>query len=185
MIHPLEPIEEINKKLLDHFGRFENGEANFRIVWSDDQLEKRLMDYTDEGLQLLNPEVRTVKKYSYIKSKYVLERLVPVPEYNAELTTKLSYEPLWTFEDQEGRPIPPTFIGAKILIDIVIENMWLAGHKPVKKQDEKDGNTAEAIEERVKILESQLFGNESSITDALKNDSAVGYGTRKRNDWLH
>lgn len=183
-IAPLEPIEEINKRLVDHYGYFEDGQPNFRIVWSDDQLEKRLVDYTEEGLSLLVPEIREVRKYNYIKHKYVLERLVPVPFYNKELVTKLSYEPVWTFEDAEGNPVPPRFISAKILADGIIEAMWNAGHKPAVKQPEKELNTKEAIEARIDIIEEMLYGNESKITDALKNDSAVGYGTRKRNDWL-
>ena len=64
----------------------------FRITWANDETEMRLVGELDNGIQLLYPEVREVKKYPYLKDFYVLERLVVVPDINKEElpTQKLS-----------------------------------------------------------------------------------------------
>ena len=96
-----ETIDSMNRQLVDLFGIDTiSGEAMWRVVWSEDQFEKRLMDVTDEGFQLLYPEVRLVPRYrQWIREKYVLERLTIVPEINAEElpTSKLTYESMWVF----------------------------------------------------------------------------------------
>lgn len=180
-----ESLEIINKRLSDYYGKFEDGRQNWRVVWSDDQVEKRLMSHTDEGFELLTPVVREVKKYSYIKHKYVLERLIPIPSFHGQdLVDKTSYEPVWTFEDSQGNPLPPIWEAIYLLIQVVKENLAGAGKKTPYKLPEEMGNTPEAISARVDKLHEQLFGNETSLTDALGSDSAVGYGTRNRSDWL-
>lgn len=180
-MHIPERIETLNTRLIDHFGKFENGDPNFRIVFSDDQVEKQLSEYTESGILLITPQLRTVKKYPWIKSKYLIERLVPVPEANAhELTTKLSYEPVWVFQDHNSNPLPPLWDVCKIVLDTLIRQMTTK--RAPDKQDPSEYNTIEALEEKAKVLEKSLYGNESSITDALATGSAVGYGTYRRND---
>jgi len=187
MITLLEPIEVINKRLIDYFGKFENGEANWRVVWSDDQTEKRLTEFTDEGFQLLTPVVREVKKYGYIKERYILERLIPVPPSAVELTTKISYEPVWTFENMRtGEPLPPKWEVIQVFVTTVIENMVNAAPGFAKyKMPEELHNTREAIEERVKKMQELMFGNETAIGDALSNGNAVGFGEEKKVSWIN
>ena len=173
-----ETIETLNQRLIDHFGKFENGSANYRISWSEDQIEKRVCTHVN-GVELLFPEVIETRKYLYIHNKYVLERLIPTTG-NQELTTKISYEPLWTYADKNDNAIAPNWIGTKFIIDTIHERI---GKHKIEKEPEIEQNTREAREERIKILESELFGNETKIGDALAYDHAVGYGVRKRNDW--
>ncbi len=181
----LEPVESINKRLKDYFGLFENGEPNWRVVWSEDMTEKRLCSHTSEGFELLTPEVRETKKYSYIQNRFVLERLVPVPQIpGQELITKLSYEPLWTFEDHNGNPTAPDFEMIKAFIQLVLENIHRTDQGPRYKMPEEMYNTTEAMEARAEKLAQMLFGNDTKISDSLGLDSAVGYGTRQRKDWL-
>lgn len=180
----METLAVINQRLADNYGRFEDGRPNWRVVWSDDELEKRVVTHTKEGFELAYPEVQEVKKYGYISSKYVLERLVPVPSYaETDLVTKTSYEPVWTFEDSKGNPLPPVWEAIFLLIEVVRAN--LSGRKAPYKAPWGEGNTIEEQEHRAKKIYEELFGNESKITDALSLDTAVGYGPRKRNDWTH
>lgn len=182
----MESLETINKRLLDHYGKFEDGRPNWRVVWSDDQFEKRKITHTLEGLELLHPEVREVPKYLYAKHRYILERLIPVPySSHEELTTSTSYEPVWTFEDSQGNPLPPVWEAIYLLVQIVRDNLANAGRRGPVKAPEGMGNTSEEIKMRVEKLQEQLFGNESKITDSLAMDTAVGYGTRNRKDWTH
>lgn len=160
-----ESIESINRQLVDEFGiDTSTGRPIFRVVWSEDQLEKRLVDCTPEGLYLLYPEVREVKKYGgWIREKYILERLVIVPEVNEkELpTTKLSYEPLWVFHDKEDKPVPPAYWACKFIVDTVYAAM---GKRSLAKYvDEEAKNPIESREKRIKDYEEQLFGDESGL----------------------
>ena len=170
---------------MEHFGKFEDGRANWRIVWSTDELEYRMCSYTAEGFEFLYPEKLLVKKYPLQQDRYILEHLIPVPDGVDDLTTKTSYEPLWTFEDGNGNPLPPLWDVCKLLIEQVQINMLAAGKQPIMKQPYGFGNTAEECEMRAQKLMDELFGNDTKISDALAMDSGVGYGTRKRNDWLN
>jgi hypothetical protein len=174
-----EPVETINKRLVDFFGRFENGEPNWRVVWSNDLTEKRMVEYLN-GIHLLTPVMAEQPKY-WFKDRYVLERLVPVPVQNlSELTSKLSYEPIWVFEDNNQNALPPKWEVIVVLIRTLLDQMLYK--KGPYKIPEEEQNTIEAIEHRVDKLQEVLYGNESPITDSLSVGSAVGYGTYKRND---
>lgn len=168
-----EPIESINKQLVDLFGIDSvTGRPIWRVVWSEEQFEKRLMNVTNEGFHLLIPEVREVPKYrQWIKERYVLERLTVIPEVNEnELPTeKLSYEPIWVFETQRGVYLPPRLDAAKIVIDTVYAAM---GKSSLAKYKE----TNEAPEEkdiRLGKLQDELFGNETEVGDALAHNQAI------------
>jgi len=176
-----EPIENINSQLVDLFGIDTiTGNPLFRIVWSEDQFEKRLTSFTDSGLALLYPEVRLLPKYrQWIQNKYVLERLCVVPEINQDEipTDKLSYEPIWVFEKKDGVAIPTTLWASKIAIDSLYAAM---GKKSLRKYiDDEAKNPEEHKEKRLKEYEEQLFGDESSLLGRTITGEAVGYGVKK------
>lgn len=104
-------VEIINQRLLS-FGKTLNNRPKWRVVWSDDQLEKRTGIFNEfvTGI-FIRTKVGTfeVPKYPYIKERWILERYVP-PEYsyNPEIPDSRngSYEPLFPFEDGDGNPLP-------------------------------------------------------------------------------
>lgn len=160
-MQPTESIDVINQRLVDYFGKFDD-KPKWRIVFSEDQYENRLgtyNDYTREGIFLREvTEVRLVPKYKqWIHKKWVLEKLVEVPEVcQDEILSRLSYEPIWVFEDKKGNPLPPIWIAIEYLITSV------EGKRGVKLE-EPNGN----LEERIKRLEEYLFGDENAVTDSL------------------
>lgn len=160
-----ESIEEINRQLVDLFGiDTVTGDPIFRVVWSKDQFENRLVDTTPEGLILLFPEVRYVPKYwQWVGDKYVLERLVLIPEVNErELPEqRLSYEPLYVFRDAKDNPIPPTLWACKFIVDTVYAAMGKSSL--VKYVDEEAKNPIEEQEKRIQNYEEELFGDESGL----------------------
>lgn len=168
-----ESIDSLNRQLVDLYGIDTiTGKAMFRIVWSEDQYEKRLTKYTDEGLELLYPEVRELPKYKqWVKEKYVLERLVLVPEVNVgELPTqKMSYEPLWVFHDRNGDYLPPRLDASKLVIDSVYAAL---GKSSLAKYKDEEA-TLEGKAKRILKYEEELFGNESNVGDALAHNQAV------------
>lgn len=164
-----EPIEDINKKLLDDYGTEFGNAPKFRVVFSEDQFEKRWSSYTDEGFQLLEPEVREFPKYKqWIQGKYILERLIPIVG-ETDLTTKINYEPAWVFQDKKGNYLPPFFDGCKLIIDSMFELIGVGGHAKYK-----DPNvTKEARLEQIKKVEEELFGNETEVGDHLAYKTGV------------
>lgn len=169
-----EPIESINAQLVDLFGIDTiTGEPIYRVVWSEDQIEKRLTSFTKDGFQLLTPIVREIPKYrQWIQEKFILERLTIVPEINKdEIITKTSYEPLWVFEDNNGNFLPPALWACKFCIDTV--HAALGRSSLAKYVDEEAKNPVEYREQRIQQMEKELFGNETATGDALAHDYGV------------
>jgi hypothetical protein len=170
---PPERLEILNKRLLDHFGKFEDGRANFRISYADDQYEKAISYYTEAGIWTPSPIITERKKYPWLQNKYLLERLIGV--IGGDLTEKTSYEPVWVFQDANGNPLPPIWIAIKTVIDSLIEGL---GKKKIYKEAFGEGNTKEELEERYKATYQMLYGNETDTTDALSRGDGVGYGPK-------
>lgn len=167
-------IKRFNNQLQDLFGvDTVSGQQMWRLVWSDDQYEKRETDCTDAGIQLLYPIVKELPKYTYIKARYVLEHLVAVPEINShELPAqKTSYEPVWTFETKSGEYLPPHLEACKYIINLVIDAMALARDgratsKSFRKFIDEDENQEVSIEnkaKRIAQIQEYLFGDQSAL----------------------
>lgn len=159
-----ESINTLNSQLENLYGTdFTTRQPIWRIVWSEDQFEKRLMDVSREGLTLLVPQVMEVPKYrQWIKERYVLEQLVIVPEVSVkELAgVKVSYEPMYVFQNAyNGEYLPPRMDAAKFVIDSVYAAK--GKHSMRKYVDEEEKNPIEARENRITKLQSELFGEDT------------------------
>lgn len=178
-------VEEINNNLKDKYGLFVEGHPNWRVVWSTGIMEYRKTRYSAEGFELPQEVVRLLPKYDqWNKDKYILERAMPALNYRTDWPNdvKWAYEPVWTFEDGKGNFLPPNLEVAIIVIDAVYNES--AKRVGVKYKPEFQ-HASENIEERsaeIDRLVEEAFGNETSLSDALAQDSAVGYGVRQRND---
>src|SRR6266699_1879734 len=150
-----ESIETINQRLIDYFGYFQGTEfPNYRVVWSDDQFEKRFCSHTNSGVELLQPDVRLVPKYSYIRAKYILEKACIVP-LGTELIDKISMEVVWTFEDKNGNALPPVWKAIELLIYTI--NNAIANKSDYPKYKEPLFSP-EQVKERIEVMEKDLFG---------------------------
>lgn len=174
-----ETIETINAQLIDLYGiDTVTGKSMWRVVWSEDQLEKRLVDTLDSGLILSKPVVREVPKYRpYINEKYVLERLVVVPEINQKNlpVSKLSYEPMWTFMDAQGNYLPPRIDACQFIVDTLYAAM---GKQSLAKYKDPDAGLSTDDQKEKKLaqiqeLELSMFGNETEVTDALAHGEGI------------
>lgn len=169
-------LEVMNRKLHEWFGETEN-KAHFRIVWADDQLEKRLTTHTKDGFELIRPEILEVPKYrQWIRHKYLIEKLTVVPRWaQTELIELLSYEPLFVFEDKHGNYLPPLLSVARIAIESTLDAIGVEYTK--YKDPRADGHNGEEYQEQErKNMMEYLYANESDIGDALATRSGVGYG---------
>jgi hypothetical protein len=184
----MESVKILNERLSRDYGYFDGTMPQWRIVWSEDQLEKRRITHTKEGFELLNVLVQEVPKYrQWIHNKYILERALPIPALvETDLVNKFSYEPVWTFEDKDGEPLPPRWD----VITIVIESIYRAAAASIgakyknPDEDEKDPDVAiEAKKKRLDLLQEELFGNETETGDALAHKQGIivptSYGDAK------
>ena len=169
----VESIEYINEQLIKLYGNepYADDKPRFQVVFSDDCYEKRLTEQTDEGFDLLYPEVRLLPKYKhYIKSKYVLERLVPIDSDNTDLTVKVGYEPAHVFMDSKGNYLPPKLDMCCVVCDSLLQ---AAGHKTgVRKYNDPEVDP-EYRDKLIKEMEDQLFGNETEAMDAVRYKEGI------------
>lgn len=175
----IETLEILNQRLLDKYGKdIVTGNALFRIVFSDDQFEKRFTNYTKEGLLLQLPRVEEKPKYrQYIPHKYLIERFTIVPQFvETDLTEQWSYEPLWVFEDGAGNPLPPKWEVCEIVIDQVHRASARAVGQKIEDPSALEADPKIAVEvrlARIKRLEEELFGNETNVGDALATKQGI------------
>lgn len=169
----MELIETLNERLRQHYGHKYDERAEFRVVWSEEQYEVRYGEYdkyTAHGIYV-GREVGffTVPKYrQWLPTQWVLERLTPVPDEIHELTTKLSYEPLFGFQGRH-----PQWEELKCIIDNLLERQYNPSPYAKYKIAEEDLNTKEATEHRVKKLEKELFEDSTDLQAALHCGEAV------------
>jgi hypothetical protein len=169
----MEQIETLNQRLIDHYGMDLAGRPMFRIVWANNETEKRLMSTTDSGIMLLSPQVREVKKYPYLKNLYVLEHLVLIPEVNADElpASRMSYEPIWAYRDGKNAPLPPVWGPTKFLIDVMLAAV---GKRNLAKYvDDEKNTTPEGRDQRIAELQQELFGNDTETSDAIRYKEGI------------
>jgi hypothetical protein len=162
-----EPIELINDLLKSHYGvDTVSGDSIWRVVWSEDQYEKRFGTYDDitpSGVYIRTvTEFRLVPKYKqWIHEKFVLERLVLVQAQNEhELTTKVSYEPIYVFEDANNNYLPPKFIAAKWVVDCIYAVQYGTDHS-LSRYVSNENSQEESLElkkQRVDEIYKSMFG---------------------------
>lgn len=179
-----ENINTINRQLRELYG-IDTVSTNviFRVVWSNDQFERRFGEWTDYDAS--NNPIRTIKESRYVpkyvltKDRYILERLVIVPETNkSELCDlKSSYEPLWVFQNMDDNTyLPPRIDVCQFIINTVLEAQFRP--KGFKKYIENQAQNFGFLggknrSERIKEIKEKMFGNETPITDALMAQRGV------------
>lgn len=169
----MEKLETVNKRLEEYFGKDDRNCPIWRVVWSDNQFEQQLLSYTPEGLALVTPQWYLVPKYKMmgIHARFILERLVIVPpSHENEMVSKVSYEPMWTFEDSNGSPLPYKWEACEAIINTVYAAQGKKTSEPLYHDEESGLATPELLEyhkQRVGNIQMDLFGNETDTGDAL------------------
>lgn len=170
-------IDILNNRLRDHFGLFENGQPNFRIVWSEDQFEYRFGTYEKRSASGLYLGEETVTKYvpkysQWMPNQWVLERLTGIggKVTAKELTTKTSWEPLFGFGIGRNNI---QWDSVKVLIEDLLEKAHAHFYGPKYKEGLDTLPTKEGIEYRVNAYKKLLAENDSPMADALYHGEGV------------
>lgn len=184
-------IARINKKLKRTYGTgfAENGlnlmgagsRPLWRIVWSKDEYEKRLGTFRDfiPGTDVLLrevTEVREVPKYSYIKPRWILEKLMYAPTPELPDSDKPHYEVIYVFENLQGTAMFPIWDYTKYLIDTIMlgaeeaarRNKYMNPDKLEAMMNEEDNKKQEKIYD-------ELLQESSPLAAALGDGEAVSF----------
>lgn len=173
-------IHLINQRLIDIYGKDLLNQPIYRIIWSEDEIEKRFATFRDwvPGTNILIrevTEVREVKKYSTYEPQYILEKLF-FNQHNTEILDnntfnpqKCTYEPMWAFgKDKNGRIRRPVWRAIELLITCI--------NNPSKmtpsEMDEAEFNQAREDERIMNDLLEEHIPNDS-LHSAIKDGDAV------------
>lgn len=171
-MYPRENIDTLNRRLKDTFGSYE-GHVRYRITWPNNEFEIRRMNFTEEGFQLIHPELRRVHKYEKWRwDHWILERIMEVPVVNMERLggANLSYEPCWTLEE-----IQIAWPPIKFICNTIEEKIGKKLYKQYKHPYE-GLTTKEQLEKKQMELDEiyqSLYGNETRVGDALAYHGAI------------
>lgn len=130
-------VELINNRLIKLFGfESQTGLAKYRIVRSEEQTEKRYGSYdilyhdtkiwmgTRQGLV-------EIKKYWYMNSCWLLERVEPNINRKDTFYDKYTYEPIFPFLDKDNNQLP---LNWKV-IEFIVYRLERAERKLVTESD--------------------------------------------------
>lgn len=176
-------VERINNQLRDNYGiDTVTGQQMWRVVFSDDQTEKRIMKHSDGGIELAFPEAREVKKYPWIRHKWGLEHLVLVPFHQQyELCgIKQSYEWMFTFDNSKGEPLPPKYEVCQYVINLIEVAKDNAQPNVAKYVEDPEAAKKELAE-----LEEYLHGNETDVADHLMYGTGVAVPSNYESNKVH
>lgn len=169
----METIEAINARLVDRFGRDVYGNAKFRVVWSDDQIEKRngtVNEFYGGVFVRATTGVHEWPKYPFFKHRHILEMCCI--NTNPELVTQFTYEPLYKFEDKNGNALPLDWECVEFFMHCLLYG------KPTAKSDwdEQDRKEREREEQlaydyldnQSPYLASKIRDGEAAFIDSTK-----------------
>lgn len=112
-------IDELNRRLKTLYGCELDGRPKFRIVWSEDQYEYRKGIFENwYGSIFLSREecVKEVRKYSYIKDRWILEKLILASNPELPNSRNGSYEPVFVFQNKDGVYLEPIWAAIELLM---------------------------------------------------------------------
>ena len=162
--------EQVNQILLDHFGKDLLGKPKFQVVWSNDETEVRVGTFDEYfgGIYVRTLSgAREWKKYSYLSDKWVLEQLVPTN--NPELKERLSYEPIYVFQDKDGNYLP---LNIEVAIAVVNSIMNRREVKPrSEKQDLYEEN--EKVRKEKEQFKKALKDHDSEFERRIRNQELI------------
>jgi len=171
-----EPIEVINQRLVDHYGKdVVSGNPHYRIVWSDHQFEVRRGIFTDldEHGNFIREveEIRQCEKYPFYPGRWIMEAIV-YNTFNPELVggfNQESYEPLWVFGEVKSCPYPLW----RAVVVLVNMHKFVQNEKRKKTPADWTAEELEQIEKERRLCKEILQDASPYIPGMLNSGSAV------------
>jgi hypothetical protein len=169
-------IRTINRKMKERYGFYPycDNLPRFRVVWSEDQFEVIKGSETWYGAIFIkiNPFAVRVKKYQFLKDRYILEVLQPNNEARTGIQAKYSYEPLFVFEDACGGYLEPILKAVNLLCYKALN--------PIKNYRNYEAEEQEALRRDIEFMEIYLENQSPYLASMLHNREAVVVSGRKQ-----
>lgn len=165
-------IKQLNRHLLETYGSDHTSRPRYRVMWSEDLLEKRnfVLGMNEDGSE--NVEVREVKKYSWVKDRYIFQKHFVGPAEQQDIKNWDGYEALFTFDTNGGlgEALIPTQQACEFIIMCVERTIPMT---PKEKRDFYEE------QERKQIERDKL---ELAEAGRLRLEDSVGYTGKEFND---
>jgi hypothetical protein len=174
-------VEKINKHLIENYGRTDKNEARFRLVWSEELFEVRKgpfnIYYGSIFVRTINSP-QQVRKYNYIRERWILEVSVPSQKQPLEVLHSDGYEPIYVFESADGQYLPPRLQVIKILMFNIMhpDSSFLERKDFYEKQDQK------ALRKEVEYFKDVMEDNSPYMAGMLKCGEAIVVPNVKKGD---
>lgn len=162
----MESIEALNKRLAEYYGYREN-KQRFRLVWANDEREKRwgvFEDFVGDIFIRQVSEVREVPKYPFAKNRYVLEVLAS--QVSSEVMNHNGYEPVFVF-DNNGIYLDPVWTAIEFIIHAIQQPVEKDTPAELERQEERRFN--KEVEDFKIMLENQS----PTLAGMLKDGEAI------------
>jgi|SRR5688572_1872688 len=179
----------LNEYLKNHYGATVDGKPLFRLTWSTGVKEKRhstFIDFYGEVFLREVTETREVLKYPYAQDRWILEKIKLVSErarneFGLITDEPFSYEPIYTFQDKEGKYLP-------LNLDMLDSAMYLyfkfyLQMTDIERRDVKISLLAQKDQEKRDAVRAALANKQVQAASSFVLERAAGIERKeKRND---
>lgn len=169
-------VKILNKRLLETYGSTIDGKPYYRLVWSEDIFEKRKGDFvkrTENGIILgeFRNHVEVMRKYEYLKERWILEYYTPAQKALEEIAQLDFYEPIFAFQDSKGNYLEPAWFALEYIIHR--HKVILSGNLE-RRNEAMDRAEADKQEEKEAQEFLDYLENESSdLQNQFRHQEAV------------
>jgi hypothetical protein len=171
-------VRNINKWLKNNYGKDLLSRPIFRLVWSEDEIEKRAGTFEDYYVPIYMGAfrgVREVKKYAnpIYKERYILEKLIfgiDNKEIWGDTVRDGIYEPIWVFRGPGDTFQMPTYKTVAFVLRMLL------GEKERRNQKMEDSDDESAMAQEIADCQEVLGGSGGDIASHLRTRSGVTVG---------
>jgi len=174
-------VRNINDWLKRKYGKDLLNRAFFRIIWSEDEIEKRAGTF--ENIQMgiylgAFKGVKEVKKYAnpIYKDRFILEKLIfgiNNPEIWGDTYREGTYEPIWVFRGPADTFQLPTIKTTDFVMRMLL------GDKEKRNQKMEDSDDEAALASEIKDAEEALGEHGGEVASHLHTRTGSVGGLRK------
>lgn len=165
-------IARINKQLKEKYGCVIDGRPRWRVVWTSEQTEKMIAEFSDwYGHILIRAvhECREVLKYPAPndRDRWVLETLIFQPWHELPESNNGHYEPLWIFREPKTDKFQnPTWRA----VDFLVYSVMYGPKRSISDRIEED---RKAFAEEVQFFKDFFDNKAPYIATMLKEGHAI------------
>src|SRR5437762_6234282 len=177
-------VDFINK-VIRNYGLNEYNEPIFRVVFSEDQIEKRkgtFNEYYGNLFVRTVKEIREVQKYPWIRSKWIIERWASGGlSYHPDLETDKNgvYVCVYVFQDFNGNYLPPLLKIAEIVIKHLLNppKRIEAINRDIEEEKKSEENEINQIMDNLTIESDEVARKDPKSS---RESMSVGYTGKEK-----